>query len=459
MGLQDRTIVRTAAGLEKKYNLAKLAGTATNIETNSENIIKLQNELTNTINTLIINLGDVLDSQSDISLWFYPHIPTTSNLPYTSWVTPSDHIGDLHYAQDYGYVYKYTSDGWIQQTNENLIQAMATTNADLDTTDHERKVFFIQPTPPYDSGDWWLLEDGTLKICQLGRATGEYQQDDFIIANKYTPTIASQDGDIITIKQGQVIKMSDTFASFTDLATGGSTTIAGENITTGVIKSANYVSGTSGTAINLSNGTIDSKNLKLLSNGDLNIGGYIKTDKGILANLQYNCNPAALGQPEIMYGGISIEKAALELNVYVPSNFEIVSAIVRVNLSKTQNIFLYNDTEVINYGKVHNIRLYKLNNSGTLINSYMGIFNYNDSDLSEVLSAFGANGYSAPTINAGYFNSIDIKSNLTVGGTTKLVIKTDDSLLDVETLAGVTAASQQTQIAYATIDIIGYMSN
>ena len=145
--------------------------------------------------------------------------------------------------------------------------------------DHERQVYFSQPEPPYESGDWWILEDGTLMVCQIGRATGTYQDEDFIIANKYTPTIASAEGDIITIKQGQVIKMSDTFASFTDLATGGRTTIAGENITTGVIKSQNYVQGTSGTKIDLSNGVIDSKNFKLDSSGNVNAYSFSRRSR------------------------------------------------------------------------------------------------------------------------------------------------------------------------------------
>lgn len=121
------------------------------------------------LNSLVINLSDVLDTQSSISLWFYEGIPTTSNEPYINWATPSDHYGDLYYDQNSGYVYKYTSTGWILQTDENLINALALTNVELDvTTDHERQVFFQQPTPPYQSGDWWIQDDGTLMICQLG---------------------------------------------------------------------------------------------------------------------------------------------------------------------------------------------------------------------------------------------------------------------------------------------------
>lgn len=84
-------------------------------------------------------------------------------------------------------------------------------------------------------------------------------------------------------------------------------------------------------------------------------------------------------------------------------------------------------------------------------------FKRSDSSLSEISGAFGENGYTNKTIDSCVFTSTDIKSNLTSGGTTKLVIKTSDSKLD-DTLSGITTASKQTQIAYATINIIGYMS-
>ena len=103
--MNDTTIVRSAAELERKYNLSKLAGLSSNVETNNNELIKIQNELTNMLNTLIINLGDVLDD--NISLWFYPGIPNTLNEPYISWSDPTEHIGDIYYDQNSGNVYKY----------------------------------------------------------------------------------------------------------------------------------------------------------------------------------------------------------------------------------------------------------------------------------------------------------------------------------------------------------------
>ena len=87
---------------------------------------------------------------------------------------------------------------------------------------------------------------------------------------------------------------------FTDLSNSGSTIINGSNIKTGTIdaslvnvtnlnannivsgtlKSANYVPNTSGTSINLTDGTIDTKNFKVDSSGNVSISGYVNATSG-----------------------------------------------------------------------------------------------------------------------------------------------------------------------------------
>ena len=201
----DKTQVRTAADLEKKYNFSRILGFEKNIEINTQQLIKIQNELNSMLNSLIINLGDLLDSQSSISLWFYNETPTTSNEPYIHWLDPSEHYGDFYYDGSTGYVYKFTEDGWEQQYDTNLINAMALTNTELDTSqDHERQVFFDTPTPPYQSGDWWILEDGTLMICQIGKDSGEYEEYDFINSSRYTETIATMINNTLEVTRGTV---------------------------------------------------------------------------------------------------------------------------------------------------------------------------------------------------------------------------------------------------------------
>ena len=75
------------------------------------------------------------------------------------------------------------------------------------------------------------------------------------------------------------------YVTISDLAEEGKTEINGSNITTGSIKSPNYSEGTSGMKINLDNGTLDSKNLTLDSDGDVSITGDIIAKSGKLENV------------------------------------------------------------------------------------------------------------------------------------------------------------------------------
>ena len=347
MALQDKNVVRTAADLERKYNFAKLLGLSQNIEMNNETLIKVENELNNMLNSLIINLRDVLD-QTDISLWFYEGTPTTSNLPYTSWLNPSDHIGDLYYNQSNGYIYKYTNSGWVNLTDIELIKAMALSNAELDTQDHERKVFLQQPTPPYDNGDWWLNEEGYLLICQLAKASGTFEDDDFISANKYVQTIATKDGDIVSVKQGQVVTITDSYAKFTDLATGGSSVINGANITTGTIN-ANLVS------IANNNVRIDTDGIKLGN------GAKIVGNNGLMNTYIFK-NEGLNGVSADLYLGTGNKEDKLVFNLVIPEGLEITKAKIKLYHNPIGWI-LQDDTTRTGYAR--NVKLYKANNLGS----------------------------------------------------------------------------------------------
>lgn len=280
MSKQDSNGVRNAQDIERKYDFAKILGLKKNIEIQERGLIKINNELNKILKTLIINLKDVLDDQSEVSLWFYSGEPTNKNDPYKLWSKPTDHIGDIYYDQNTGYVYQLKENlVWELNPQPDLVQAMALTNSETDTsTDHERKVFFNQPTIPYSNGDWWIKDDGTLYICQLSKSSGTFESNDFIDSSMYTTTIAEKLEDTITVLKGCVTQMTDSFVKFTDLSTGGSTTIAGENIKTGVIQSNNYVPNKQGTRIDLLEGNIDTKNFKLNKYGvvecsDMNITG------------------------------------------------------------------------------------------------------------------------------------------------------------------------------------------
>ena len=453
--------VRTIEDLEKKYNFAKVLGLTKNVEKTSLSLLKIENELNSILTTLVINLSDVLDSQSEISLWFYSGTPTTLNEPYTTWTTPTDHIGDIYYDKSSGFVYQWNG-VWEINSNPDLVEAMALTNAATDTTeDHERKVFFNDtPTIPYSSGDWWIKEDGSLFVCQISKNNGTYEVNDFINSSNYVENFAEKIGEELKVLKGTVTMISDNYAKFTDLATGGSTTIAGENISTGNIQSNNYVHNVSGMKIALSNGTIDSKNFKTDEYGNVYLGNGAKVigGDGMMTNLQYESELTHLGQVSQSYEGVSIVRGRLELNVYIPENFIIDSAFINVELFKTKNVYMYDFSETItNYGKVNNIRLYKDSNTNEYVTNYAGSFS-SEGTLTEISNAFANGGYTASTTEHSKFSSIIDLSNHLTAGTTKLVIQTGDPVKEISSRQDIVESTKQTQIAFATINIFGYMS-
>ena len=446
---------RTPEDLERKYNFASLLGLSKNVKMNEKSITKVNNELANMLNTLIINLKDVLNSQGEVSLWFYSGTPTTSNAPYTTWGKPADHYGDIYYDQATGYVYQYSASGWTRNTDTSLIQAMALTNVELDTTDHERKVYFKQPTPPYSSGDWWILEDGTLKICQLGKASGTYNADDFIIADRYTPTIASTDGDIITIKKGQVIKMSDTFASFEDLATGGKTIINGANITTGTINTDN---------VTIGNGNVqmDEEGLKL-SNGAKVVGEnglmntYIFTNNNQFETCGYEVD-------DYSEYTSTVHKKTINLLFDIPEGLNVTSA--KLILFHAPVMWSWLDeamtTDYFGWGYCRGLRAYRATNINSRKYSAGYLSEYyetTDTTYSEISGAFGTNGWT-PTVpnntthNTEMKTSIDIKGSIS-SGINEIVIQPGEN---ITTVVGPADICARTAFVYAMIKIDGYMS-
>ena len=98
-------------------------------------------------------------------------------------------------------------------------------------------------------------------------------------------TIEKEDGDT-EVLQG-TIEMNG-LVKFTDLSTSGSTEINGDNIKTGIIKSNNYELNASGTKIDLLNGSIDSKNFKIDSSGNVSVKGQIQATSGSFSGSIYS---------------------------------------------------------------------------------------------------------------------------------------------------------------------------
>lgn len=469
---QDLNGARSVQDLERKYNFASLLGLKKNIEIQAKSLNKLNNELNNILNSLIINLKNVLNSQSEVSLWFYSGIPTIDNKPYILWESPEEHYGDIYYDKDSGYVYQFYENGWERNEDYNLVQAMALTNTELDTSiDFERKVFLSKPIPPYSSGDWWIKEDGTLFICQLGKvASLEYEENDFIISSKYTTTVAIKQNDEITVLKGTVTQITEDYVKFTDLSTGGSTTIAGENITTGVIKSQNYASGERGMKIDLSNGTIDTKNTKWDEYGNikLNNGAEIITDKGLMTNLQFQALGYQNGVSNNVgwnFVGFSVDylnerntKDFIEFLADIPENFTITKAYVTL---LHQPVYY---TNIPSYGYSRALGLYKALNDSHIQAEMNSGFIETISSSTEIINAFGSNDGWTPSIpsystaNIETIKSIDISNQLISGSLNRLIIQTKNNPPEYSAILDSSECAKQTGRLKAVLNVYGFMN-
>lgn len=84
------------------------------------------------------------------------------------------------------------------------------------------------------------------------------------------------------------------------------TNINATNITAGTLKSSNYVANTSGTKIDMANGSIDSKNFKVSSNGNVSITGYVNATSGSIGGCNITNGTLQIANANI--GNISADK-------------------------------------------------------------------------------------------------------------------------------------------------------
>lgn len=153
---------------------------------------EVNNFISNTYTTDINNLQSQIDGQ--IETFFYDYEPTLQNIPASGWTTNEErkkHEGDLFYWKSKGYAYRFMQDGatwkWQLVQDTDITLALAAAEKAQDTADHKRRVFVVQPEPPYDIGDLWTQgETGDLMRCRVARASGSYSEDDWEKASKYT---------------------------------------------------------------------------------------------------------------------------------------------------------------------------------------------------------------------------------------------------------------------------------
>lgn len=223
MSKQDRQGVRTAQDLERKYDLASLVGIKKAVKNSEDSINKTNKTLEEFIEVTLQSIDEIRNQMDgNITTWFYSGIPTISNPPASDWTTDllkNEHLGDLYYDRDTGYAYRFALiDGnyeWTPVLDNDVAEALALANSAKDTADNKRRVFVVQPTPPYDTGDLWFYNE-EIYICQISKPDGEtYAEKDFIIATKYTDdTVANQVGDNLEIVRGTVTTIQEGVDAF-----------------------------------------------------------------------------------------------------------------------------------------------------------------------------------------------------------------------------------------------------
>lgn len=153
---------------------------------------EVNNFISNTYTTDINNLQSQIDGQ--IETFFYDYEPTLQNIPASEWTTNEErkkHEGDLFYWKSRGYAYRFMQDGatwkWQLVQDTDITLALAAAEKAQDTANHKRRVFVVQPEPPYDIGDLWTQgSNGDLMRCKVARASGSYSASDWEKASKYT---------------------------------------------------------------------------------------------------------------------------------------------------------------------------------------------------------------------------------------------------------------------------------
>ena len=244
--------VRTAAELERKYNLS---GTLSNIDSRiketSASLVSTQNSISNFVTQVTEDIAD-LQSQIDgnITSWFYPGVPTLSNEPAVNWTTITEkdnHLGDLYYDQQTGYAYRFVVNSgvysWLELTDSAATEALAIANDAYDiATDHKRRVFVTQPTPPYDVGDMWLYDSKMIKCCIVGREEGaSFVSNDWIDSSYYT---ANEQATIAY--NNALTQVATTYTAKADLYVGGDfiTSKVKRDEVASILKNINYVQAT-----------------------------------------------------------------------------------------------------------------------------------------------------------------------------------------------------------------------
>jgi len=186
----------TNEDLVRKYDLDGLKVDRKRISAINNGLVKTDGILTDFVEQTTKDIEDIQDQlDGNITSWFYEGVPTLNNEPAVNWTTTQlkdDHLGDLYYDTYAGTAYRFIIDNNVYQWNllrdDAAAQALSIARAAKDTADQKRRVFVVQPTPPYDVGDvWWNTSNNEMYRCIIAEdEEGTFHSTDWINDLKYT---------------------------------------------------------------------------------------------------------------------------------------------------------------------------------------------------------------------------------------------------------------------------------
>ncbi len=165
---------------------------------NLDNVIdnKVQESIKDYTEEVAKDIEDIKNQiDGNVMQWFYDYDPSDSNIPEVEWETEEskkEHLGDLFYNTTTGATYRYSFIDdkyvWDRLSNSEISKVLEIASQAKDTADGKRRVFVVQPIPPYDIGDIWLQgENGDLLRCQTSKGKDDsFSDDDWVIGTKYT---------------------------------------------------------------------------------------------------------------------------------------------------------------------------------------------------------------------------------------------------------------------------------
>ncbi|NLA51329.1 MAG: hypothetical protein GX860_04260, partial [Alcaligenaceae bacterium] len=240
--------------------------------------------------------GDISDLQTQIdgkiTTWFYAAVPTTANVPASTWTTTAikdAHLGDLYYNTSTGRAYRWkkvsTTYSWEPITDTRITTALANASTAKDVADSKRRVFGSTPTPPYDVNDLWVQgTSGDIMRC-ITASTTTYSSAHWVKASKYTDdTTANANRVALTTISNEVIQMT---SSINSLDTAVTTIQAGQ----AAFVKISDIDGTKSTTIIdggiIKTGTITANKIaanSITANKFANIAGFTFSNSTMLAS-------------------------------------------------------------------------------------------------------------------------------------------------------------------------------